>query len=634
MYLIYSKIIKMFDSEAEKKSSEIKISFGDVSPNSYFKSGKFPSETLDDQIDRLNNVVQYLMKGSIQYPTPKITSFLSENYQDSIISDYSRVASRKSNFEDWDFESPSQMLTGPEEEIWKNIETVLQNLDRAYMVIEDCRSNELRKSEEDMDLSEFDFELKITEPSREVPGHRHQNHNSIDEIAEALENSFNKEIQIDTQELLQLKREVDYLVCLTEGENLTKSTLNIGSLKVLVDLTDKSFNPKTKQEITDLFKKEPQTTYIRKLEEEITNLKMQTAIPKEVYEFGKHLESRMHFAYQELKNCEFENCDVSKFSIDTCSSFSGMRSNSLLEIEMRKLQKIKADKEKVQQELDWLCSETKLLRAQYQQKLKDLEEYKTSQENIIRQEKAKLEEEWNQLDHERSNFREHQKEITINIRKKELELERLQVSARLPSARTPENSKFQDNNIQDLEKEMEELEKKLNSAKPQEKESIKIRIARLKTKIQGIRSRKVISDSAKRPSILENKFTSVQKHWENQDVKASVSRNTSFRLSDSIDASQPVSFRSPRFHTLLESRESLSQFRPRNLESPSLGRPPVPKINIREGIHQFSPIHKTCKRQNFRETSEDSSNEFRDRLFSFESDEEELARISYEIKKT
>ncbi|CAG9313747.1 unnamed protein product [Blepharisma stoltei] len=286
-----------------------------------------------------------------------------------------------------------------EEAAGEKIVSLMLSLERSSMICEDFRSNEFRKAEELKNLlfkkgnqPQFEFKQKL-------------NTNT---------DCSNIKINCSIADLYKLLEDIEKFIDLVESSTSSSNIISIGSKSLYIYVENKGIIFPEKQTLTklanNLINKEKENkpfnasqarSYIRQLENEVEELRMQIIIPKEMVDFGKALQNSIIFSHNnidELLESKNPECDrkLEKLMIPK----PNMCSYSNLENETKKLIKSRKTTHKLNEEAKWMASEADIIKKEYQAKidqLKKQQEQINSQSTIL---KAKTRD----LDKERASF--------------------------------------------------------------------------------------------------------------------------------------------------------------------------------------------------------------------------------------
>ena len=465
-----------------------KFSLIGYSSTSSFDSIAQDKESVGNQLDRLNQVIQSL--ASEKYSTDG-SRFL---YSPSIDSLHDPSKTFEDFYED--------------DNLYKGIEDILLELDRSFMITEDFRSMEIRRSQKNEILNEF-CDVKI--------------HVSLKELQNMI---------------FSLKK-------LAENENLENAEIFVGNKKLVFCMNRDTFKV-GKNTISELMALE--INMEKYYDQEIN--KNQPDIDKysEKYE-EKYLEYDKNQLNHHKKQKNYDNIQeifCYKEKHDYNDIFELNRENFVPQSEIHLLSKQKSEQEKLKQKLEWRLFEVNSLKEVHQKKLEKLSESEKQlfeRKNELKTDEIRIQTQQFLIAKDYENIYQ-QKNILEKIREENRSRSQI-IKTMMAKAATLCNVKntlivntnkpkefFEkktsiykkhpeiDAEMLGIDKEIEKLQELLKTDS-NNSESIQTKIDRLKTQQSNIKTMRVINASVERSTILASKLKHFQRKKPQTLIKSS-----------------------------------------------------------------------------------------------------------------
>lgn len=259
------------------------------------------AESIDCQIDRLNLLIQSIMKGFQPIEYNKILEKHTSEDTFVVSEQLTALQSMNISLDDFDYEFSEQVSRifpeEPDEDLFSRVENLLTAIDRIAMTCEDYRSRELHK-----------FSAQINEA--------YKCHSKID---------------CDLYDIYGLLAQSQLIIDIVENEGSYQGKIDIGSASLDISINHNDFLIPDKHKLAlessayntiqqrEIKSSNKHQAYINQLENEIEILKLQIALPKEINEFGKYLKDNMIDAYKHLECDEDFTIDLTKSTFEYSS---------------------------------------------------------------------------------------------------------------------------------------------------------------------------------------------------------------------------------------------------------------------------------------------------------------------------
>jgi len=460
-------------------------------------------ETIDDQIDRLNNAIKDMMGGIESNKKVMSVDFLSNTVNSEEMS--LEGTSINKCFED----NYSETSSNFQEEVY--IEDLLLQLERAQMTAEDYSSREFNKRPAQVSFGNFAADLGSS-LGLALPT------DSTSRIASAIKSHFQSPVELSLEDLYRLGQEVSKIINFAEQDISYEGVLSFPGksipLKVMpghISLPDKN----TLGKIQPLSTTEPYSqkdALIQQLLNEVQDLQSRATIPDSIREFDSQLKQTMEAAFQKI-NKDFEEGPI--------------YSPASKELQNKKLKAIQKTNQHLQQKLDWEITESQIAKNKYQKLVSELnhkKEFFEKQALLIKtkniqlvKEKAKLEEDWENLTLEKKKFKNYELETQAKLNNQRQKLNSMQEQfEQLKKTNSSKPQNLTDERI--IQQKIKTLEDKIKLQG--NSEQLQIELIRLKTQLTKVRSKNAIIESERRPSRLKSLMSTIEKQWEHRDSKS------------------------------------------------------------------------------------------------------------------
>lgn len=543
-----------------------------TSPSAYLAYTQASSEPIEQQIERLNKAIEFMMKpdddnqGSVDVKIP----------EERVISHCRRFTSISS----FDIDLELKSVEG-KSNLYEDMELLLVDIDRLNMTAEDFRSNELRKiakfSDEHDKLEEY--HLLIEELSKVLKEELGVDLPKYDfrELVWAIKHLMHKELSLPLHKLYRIDSDIRKIIRLAEEGLCYEGKIYIGPLSFSINIdSGGAMIPKKESVVENIMADE--------VDEQVNSHKM-NGIHSEILKYFEGMKSTFKESYSTLNDIE-------------CSSSvedPRFKNPVQMQLELRELQNTKSYHDNLKRKLEWDCSEVSILknsiylREKEQLQRKDFLDKKLQllrQRNVeFEKEKSQFEKTYEEFEKKRKESQEYQeelREIILKIKQEILELmqphyipdvEMLESNSRKPSTQKPE---LEDPEGHSLQMEIDRLESTLLSASPEYRDDIQIKLNRYKTLLSNLRSRKAISESLTQNQLVKSMLNRVEK---NEEVKRS---NDIKKLKEVLNA----------YWSNLRERSPLPASRAPALPRSKIGTPQLtPKTTEYEHI---SPLKSSC----------------------------------------
>ena len=354
------------------------------------------------------------------------------------------------------------------EDIIEGTEQLEYKHERSLMILEDFRSHEFRKDRD---------------------------------------NTKQLRISCKLGEMYKLKSDISKMIEIIEKKISNQVTLELGGVKILIDIYNHTIFASKADLCSNFLTNNTEAShylpYIKQLENEVEELTHKKYHDRSLSD----IEKNMFQAYQDDFFIKESSPLINPSSLS--SNFYGQR-NSGLEIEYRSKRQLHLTREALVKEIEWECAQNKIVKANYETKVKILEEkeafFKKSVNefsNEIQKRIKIIEIEKNKIQNERNSVYEKEKNIRIKLNsiKDEanalidaLKIEENFITPVNTPCITPRHNTIEESNDPvKIEEEIRGLESDLELA--QDKNSINFKINRLKNKLSAIKTEKALNSS-------------------------------------------------------------------------------------------------------------------------------------------
>ena len=287
-----------------------------------------------------------------------------------------------------------------------------------------------------------------------------------------------------------------------ENFSIREASISIGNQMLTLKISEQDILVSDKSEISKNFK----FTQSRSEKEVV--------FPETILNYCKNYELDMEKAFN-----SDESCQVSQrisLPVAPCKLVF------MNQLQIASLKQSNHDQISLKQELEWQRQEMKVLKGQLKSKIQELscrdklakqelEKLKISQVNLVK-ESVNIEKSWENL----NNKKEKYSKLTAKLQKMAKNL-----SVPLDSQRDSfisntsytsiDHSFVNEEELKSLEQELKDLEVQYKSARAEAAESIQLKISRIKSRINAIRSEKVMSSSLNKSASIKNTISAMQK---------------------------------------------------------------------------------------------------------------------------
>ncbi|OMJ92032.1 hypothetical protein SteCoe_5234 [Stentor coeruleus] len=326
---------------------------------------------------------------------------------------------------------------------------------------------------------------------------------SIDSISQALLKLMHNKIECTIYDLKQLIDDSYKIIQNFEILKIKNSTLHIGNSAFTLSILDKDFYIGKKPEISKLFL--PITETIKKSYD----------FPNSFIDMCKNYEHSMQKAYE---NSVYSNIA----NIVPTDSFK--KSSFLQDLQLQSYRANTLEQRTLKKELEWGKNEIKVLKGQLKEKIHEVqikdrdnksEFFKLKEERArLLKEKERIEKNSEDLDDKRRKFMvwaEGLRKIVDKLSEKSEVANHSSYMSMNNSFTSVEQSFINEEDEQkSLEAELKDLESQLFIVSPDKKDSLQTRINRIKTRIQILRSEKLVNQSSRRTTKLKSAVSNMQ----------------------------------------------------------------------------------------------------------------------------
>ena len=346
-------------------------------------------------------------------------------------------------------------------------DTFIQQYDRTLMVVEDYRSNEIRKEGKTSNIVKARCRLsELYEMKAEIK-----------RGIKAVESRLTSQVSMKIGEL-QVLVDISMDPMLTQKARLCK-----GFLKVLKETESKSKDP-----------------YITQLENEVEMLK-NSLFFRDIGQISL-LEKSMLDRYSEFA--------TSTCSFDPLPAFPrDMHAQMSIEIEYKSMKKLNLSREALVKELEWEYTQAKIHKLDYEEKIKALEESEKSLGRSVKDIQTEIQKKIKAVEKDKLKAKDFREKVLAReervknsldkikeealLIKESLNFETVLVNATNSLCPTPKNRELSDVSTEEiLEQEIKNLEDELETSV--DKGSLTFKINHLKNKLSVERSEKVLTD--------------------------------------------------------------------------------------------------------------------------------------------
>lgn len=397
------------------------------------------SEPVSDQLDRLNSILSNMMKDLIETPLPhadsaslshrKIPPFITPLKLQNLNSTQSELEEDSIN----GFSYPMSINYTEEDrmieiDLGARLEQEFLNHCRHAMILEDFRSHELRSfyrlqdddfSLENLTLKNDSFDSPVSfKHTEEIEasvlcqlasdlnaklGINISSKNSL-EFVTGIEEILSKDIQISLKELSSIEVIVHEMIDSVENGQEVRREMSVGPFKIVLHvnevygahlLSEKrriakslSMNEGYQHLRYDSDNLASCERYIKQLESEIRELRLELSLRPEADAFSKEIQNCMQNAFEEdLKTGDIDarSLDFRYTSFSSASSSESKFSNTL-ELELKTLKAKKDEIDKLKIGVEWQLQELIFIKKEYEQRQEKLKE----KEDLIEREHANV----------------------------------------------------------------------------------------------------------------------------------------------------------------------------------------------------------------------------------------------------
>ena len=326
----------------------------------------------------------------------------------------------------------------------------------------------------------------------------------MDDLCQGLKKLIHNQIECD---LLELKNHLDncYKVIQDfENFSIQESHLFIGNYLLKIKINDKDTHITNKGEIAENFI--------------VTEIQAKKLLDKSqsLITFERDYELAMQKSFEDNKEIRI-NQRISPVKLSNTSNF-------MIEMQTNAFKQNKLDQISIKQELEWQRQEIKIVKGQIKAKRQDLvnkeNEIKKESNNLrneqvkLVKETARLEKSWEEINEKQEKYKKfieflHDIMSTISVR---IDLcNSFNSNSSILSIEQDHNN--EDDEMKSLETELQELENQLKTEPKESSEAIQLKISRIKSRIVGIRSEKMMNNSLLKSTSVRNVMFAIQKSF-------------------------------------------------------------------------------------------------------------------------